>query len=120
MADKNQSSGVLSIIGAGTIVNGSIKSEGSIRIDGKIVGNVATVSDAAVGITGIVEGTVDARNITIAGKVLGTLNAAQKLVLEGKSVLKGDLRTARLVIDEGAVFDGKSSMSVPPPQQSAR
>jgi cytoskeletal protein CcmA (bactofilin family) len=115
MAEKNQGGGTFSVIGTGTLVTGNIKSEGTIRIDGKVVGNVATQSDTAIGLTGIVEGSIEARNITVAGKVLGTLNAAQKLVLESKSVLKGDLRTARLVIDEGAVFDGKSAMSVPPP-----
>jgi cytoskeletal protein CcmA (bactofilin family) len=89
-------------------------------VDGKIVGNVVTQADAAIGMNGLVEGSVDARNITVAGKVMGTLTAAQKLVLEGKSVMKGDIRTGRLVVDEGAVFDGRSSMaetpvSPPPP-----
>lgn len=114
MAEKNQTGGTFSVIGAGTVVTGNIKTDGSIRVDGKIVGNLVTQSDAAVGLNGVVEGSVDARNITIAGKVLGTLTAAQKLILEGHAVLKGDLRTSRLVVDEGAVFDGRSSMTGSP------
>jgi len=117
MADKNQAAGTFSVIGNNTVITGNIRTEGSIRVDGKIVGNVVTQADAAVGINGVVEGSVDARNITVAGKVMGTLTAAQKLVLEGKSVMKGDIRTARLVVDEGAVFDGRSAMtagSAPP------
>lgn len=114
MAEKNQTGGTFSVIGAGTVVTGNIKTEGSIRVDGKIVGNLVTQADAAVGLNGVVEGSVDARNITIAGKVLGTLTAVQKLILEGHSVLKGDLRTSRLVVDEGAVFDGRSSMTGSP------
>jgi cytoskeletal protein CcmA (bactofilin family) len=114
MADRNQATTTFSIIGTGTVINGNIKTEGSIRVDGRIVGNVVTQSDAAVGLSGVVEGSVDARNITIAGKVLGTLTAAQKLVLESRSVIRGDLRTARLVVDEGAVFDGKSTMAGAP------
>lgn len=110
MADKSQATTTFSVIGTGTVINGNIKTEGSIRVDGKIVGNVVTQADAAVGLSGVVEGSVDARNITIAGKVLGTLTAAQKLVLESRSVIRGDLRTARLVVDEGAVFDGRSTM----------
>jgi cytoskeletal protein CcmA (bactofilin family) len=114
MAEKTQTSGTFSVIGAGTVVTGNIKTEGSIRVDGKIVGNLVVQADAAVGLNGIVEGSVDARNITIAGKVLGTLTAVQKLILESRSVLKGDLRTSRLVVDEGAVFDGRSAMTGSP------
>ncbi|HTO95382.1 MAG TPA: polymer-forming cytoskeletal protein [Bacteroidota bacterium] len=123
MADKNLVGGTFSVIGNNTVITGNIRTEGSIRVDGKIVGNVVTQADAAVGINGVVEGSVDARNITVAGKVMGTLTAAQKLVLEGKSVMKGDVRTARLVVDEGAVFDGRSAMTAgsapaaPPPRE---
>lgn len=114
MAEKNQTSGTFSVIGPGTVVTGNIKTDGSIRVDGKIVGNLVAQSDAAVGLNGVVEGSVDARNITVAGKVLGTLTAVQKLVLESRSVLKGDLRSSKLVVDEGAVFDGRSSMTGSP------
>jgi cytoskeletal protein CcmA (bactofilin family) len=116
MAEKNQGGGTFSVIGAGTLVTGNIKSEGTVRVDGKIIGNISTQADTSIGLTGTVEGSIDARNITVAGKVLGTLSAAQKLVLESKSVLKGDLRTTRLVVDEGAVFDGKSTMSTSLPK----
>jgi len=119
MAEKTPAGGTFSVIGNNTFVTGNIRTEGSIRVDGKVVGNIVTQADAAVGLSGVVEGSVDARNITIAGKVMGTLTAAQKLILEGKAVMKGDIRTARLVVDEGAVFDGRSSMtgvpSAPPP-----
>jgi cytoskeletal protein CcmA (bactofilin family) len=114
MADKKPSGEAFSVIGTGTVITGNIKSDGTIRIDGKVVGNLVTLGDAAVGLTGVIEGSLDARNITVAGKVMGTLTAIQKLVLEGKSVLKGDLRTARLVVDEGAVFDGRSAMAATP------
>ena len=114
MADKTQASTTFSVIGTGTVINGNIKTEGSIRVDGRVVGNVITQADAAVGLSGVVEGSIDARNITVAGKVLGTLTAGQKLVLESRSVMRGDLRTARLVVDEGAVFDGRSTMAGAP------
>ena len=123
MADKNQATGTFSVIANNTIITGNVRTEGSIRVDGKIVGNVVTQADAAVGMNGLIEGSVDARNITVAGKVMGSLTASQKLVLEGKSVMKGDIRTARLVVDEGAVFDGRSSMTgtpVSPPARDSR
>jgi len=88
-----------------------IKTEGSIRIDGKLVGDVLAKANAAVGLTGVVEGNMTARNISVAGKVNGTVTAHEKLILEGKSSMHGDIRAARLVVDEGAMFDGKCAMT---------
>ncbi len=110
MADKN-SIKELNLIGAGTSIEGKIRTQGSIRIDGKMVGEVHAAENLALGLTGEIEGTVNGRNVTVAGKVRGNINAIDKLVFEGKAVVRGDVRAARLVIDEGAVFDGKISMS---------
>ena len=99
------------MISSGTTVEGKIRCQGSIRIDGKVVGEIAASEAVAVGLTGEVEGNVAAKNLTIGGKIRGSLNVVEKAVLEGKAVVKGDLRAARLVIDEGATFDGKVSMT---------
>lgn len=114
MADKPQTNGELSLVGTKTTIEGVIRTEGSIRIDGRLVGDVIAKANAAVGATGLVEGNVTARNISLAGKVNGTVTAYEKLVLEGKSVMRGDVRAARLVVDEGALFDGHCAMSAAP------
>ena len=114
MADKPQTNGELSLVGTKTTIEGVIRTEGSIRIDGRLVGDVIAKANAAVGATGLVEGNVTARNISLAGKVNGTVTAYEKLVLEGKSVMRGDVRAARLVVDEGALFDGHCAMSSGP------
>ncbi len=57
-------------------------------------------------------GQVKANNITLSGVLEGQINAAEKLVLENRSKLIGDLKAKILVIEEGAVFDGNSSMSL--------
>ncbi len=111
MAVKNDSIKELNFIGAGTIVEGKIKSPGSIRIDGKMIGEISAGENLAVGNTGDVEGNITARNITIGGNLKGTIMAQEKLVFESKAVVKGDIRAGKLVIDEGAVFDGKCTMT---------
>lgn len=111
MAVKNDSAKELNFIGAGTSIEGKIKSVGSIRIDGKMVGDVSASENLAVGISGEVEGTLAARNVTIGGKVRGLVTASEKLVFEAKAVVKGDIRAAKLVVDEGAIFDGKCVMT---------
>lgn len=109
MADKQQST-ELTLIATNTVFEGKLKTEGSIRIDGKFLGDIAAKANAAVGATGTIDGTLSARTITVAGKISGKVTAEEKLVLESKSVVHGDIRAAKLVVDEGAMFDGKCDM----------
>ncbi len=120
MTDKQQSNGTLSLVGAGTTIEGKVKTDGSMRIDGKVTGDVTAKANVTIGATGTVEGTVTAANIALAGRVQGTLVASEKLVLENKSVMRGDIKAAKLVVDEGAVFDGQCAMSSPAPAEHPR
>ncbi len=108
---KNDPVKELNLIGAGTVVEGKIRSQGSVRVDGKLIGDVTASESIAVGLSGEIEGNVTAKNVMVGGKIRGAVNAAEKIVFEGKSVVRGDIRATRLVIDEGAMFDGRVSMS---------
>jgi len=101
----------MNIIGAGTVVEGKIRSQGSVRVDGKLIGEITASESLAIGTTGEIEGNVTAKNVTVGGKVRGTINASEKIVFDGKSVIRGDIRATRLIIDEGSIFDGKVSMT---------
>ena len=101
----------MNLIGQGTSVEGKIKTQGSVRIDGKITGEITASESIAIGLMGEVEGTVTAKNVTVGGKMRGSLSVTEKLVFEGKSVIRGDIRAAKLVVDEGCMFDGKVSMA---------
>ncbi len=111
MAEKHEANGELSLIGAGTKVEGQITTEGSIRIDGTMIGNVNAKANAAIGPSGKVDGNLSAKNVSLSGKLKGAINASEKLILESKSVLHGDIKASKLVVDEGALFDGKCSMT---------
>ena len=101
----------MNIVGVGTVVEGKIRSQGNVRIDGRMIGDISASESLAVGVNGEVEGNITAKNVMVGGKVRGTINASEKIVLEGKSVVRGDIRATRLVIDEGSVFDGRVSMT---------
>ena len=101
----------MNVIGAGTVVEGKVRSQGSVRIDGKLVGELTASESLAVGNTGEIDGNITAKNVTIGGKVKGTINVSEKVVFECKSVVRADIRATRLVIDEGSIFDGKVSMT---------
>jgi len=111
VAGKSDPVKEINMIGSGTVIEGKIRCQGSIRIDGKLIGDLSVGEAVAVGLTGEVEGAITAKNITIGGKVRGSIVAAEKVVFEGKSAIKGDVRATRLVVDEGCVFDGKVAMS---------
>ncbi len=104
----------VTIISGGVIIEGKVSSSGNIRVDGNIKGDVKANGTITIGEGGEVEGQLTGDSITIGGKVKGTILAKEKLVLESKSTLKGDIVSKILVIEAGAKFDGKSSMSEQP------
>jgi cytoskeletal protein CcmA (bactofilin family) len=100
----------LNFLGGGTVVDGTIRANNSVRVDGKVKGKLICKNTLTVGINGEIEGEVEAKNAIIGGKIKGKIKVAEKLVLEAKSVLMGDLKASKLLIDEGAVFEGNSDM----------
>ena len=98
------------IVGKGSSLEGTLKVENSIRVDGRIKGHVTTTESLVIGKEGEIEGEVIAKNAIIGGRVRGKISATGKVVLEGKALFQGEMKTARLVIDDGAVFDGRCSM----------
>ena len=100
----------ITIISQGVTLDGKISSEGSIRVDGTIQGDVNSQENVTVGESGEVFGQINGQIITIGGKVNGVINAKDRLILEAKAKLKGDVFTKIFVIEAGAQFDGKSNM----------
>jgi len=107
----NGDSEEITIISYGVKVEGKVSSNGSIRLDGTIQGDIICQGSVTIGESGEVYGKVNGQSITIGGKVEGMINAKEKLMLESKADLKGDIYTKILVVEAGARFDGKSNMS---------
>lgn len=100
----------ITIISHGVKLEGKISSGGSIRVDGVIQGDINSQSNVTVGEQGDVSGQINAESVVIGGKVVGSVNAKEKIVMESKANLKGDIFTKILVVEAGARFDGKSNM----------
>lgn len=98
------------LIGKGSKLEGTLIVENSLRIDGIIKGNVSTSDSLVIGKQGEVEGEITAKNAVIGGKVNGKINAAGKVVLESRAIFHGEMKASRLVIDDGAIFDGQCTM----------
>lgn len=106
----NGESDDITIISNGVKVDGKLSSNGNIRFDGAIQGDIICEGDVTIGDQGEVYGKVNGNSITIGGKIEGAINAKEKLILESKANLKGDVFTKILVVEAGARFDGKSNM----------
>jgi cytoskeletal protein CcmA (bactofilin family) len=89
---------------------GTLTSKDSIRIDGRLIGQVSSEGTITVGSTGKVEGNLTAKQIITAGVISGGIKASEKVELKGTSRLEGDLLTVRLVIEDGARFEGMCNM----------
>ncbi|MBD3409580.1 MAG: polymer-forming cytoskeletal protein [Ignavibacteriales bacterium] len=111
MKNQGKHEDVISIIGPGVEINGVVNSQGSMRIDGYIKGDITAKGDVVIGDTGETVGAIRGKSVTLAGRVTGEVFCEDKLTLEANSTLQGDLVAKTLVIEAGAKFDGKSSMS---------
>ena len=100
----------INLIGVGTYIEGEVKSDGDIRIDGKINGTVVSKSKVVIGSTGVVEGNIYCENADVSGKIQGNIEVAELLFLKKTSVLEGDITTGKLVVEGGAAFNGKCTM----------
>jgi cytoskeletal protein CcmA (bactofilin family) len=99
------------IIGKGSILDGNIQVQNSMRVDGRIKGNIVCSDTVVIGKDGEVTGEVKAGNLLLAGRLVGKIVADGKVYLESKAVIRGDIKALRLVVDDGAVFDGNCVMN---------
>lgn len=105
------SPGKINSIMEGTSIEGEIKSDSNIRIDGRVKGTVNARGRVIVGQTGVIEGEVICQSSDIEGTVIGKVNCQDLLSLKATAKLQGDINTKKLAIEPGAVFTGNCSMS---------
>lgn len=110
--DSDGKSTALNIISPGTSVDGDIVTNSSIRVGGKIKGTLKCGQTLTISESGEIEGVIQAKNAVVSGKIQGKVNVQEKLVLRENSRLVGELKSKKLIIEEGAIFDGASDMGV--------
>src|ERR1700735_4895990 len=100
-----------SLIGAGTSMKGDITSNGDLRIDGTLIGNINCTAKVIIGANGVVEGDINGQQADILGKVTGTITVKDLLQLKGGSHLNGNIQAAKLKIEPQANFNGEGPMT---------
>src|SRR6202008_725307 len=99
------------ILSSDVEIKGSIKFQKELLIDGKVEGEINSDGVLTIGENADIRGEIKTKSITVYGKVQGNITVAERCELKSKCTLQGDLKAARLVIEEGATFIGKSEVS---------
>jgi cytoskeletal protein CcmA (bactofilin family) len=111
-APSNGNQSVVNIIGTGTQIEGEIKTDSDIRVDGKVKGTITSKSKIVVGSTGIVDGDLICDTADVSGKIFGKVEVTDLLFLKASGYLEGDIVTGKLVVEAGARFTGSCKMGV--------
>jgi cytoskeletal protein CcmA (bactofilin family) len=101
---------VISIIGPGMRVVGDLETDGTVRIEGQVDGNIRAGKAVVLGKEGIVQGTILTQDAVISGRLVGTLTAESRLELQATSRIEGDVHARRLHLEEGAILNGTVNM----------
>jgi cytoskeletal protein CcmA (bactofilin family) len=104
--DYNQES----IVGPSVKIDGDLKSQGNLRIDGTVTGKVKTTQNLFVGESANISADVDAENASVSGTVQGNIKVSGALTIGRTGRLLGDITCGTLMVEEGAYFIGKCNM----------
>ena len=98
------------ILGPRDRLIGELHIEGDLHLDGQVEGEISATGDVEIADAAIVKASVAGGDVNILGHVNGSVTARKRLVVGRSGSLIGDVRVARLVIQDGAKFSGNVSM----------
>ncbi len=102
---------ITAFLGKGTEFKGVLSFEGTIRVDGKVEGEVVSKDTLIAGDGAYLHGEITVGTLISSGKVFGNINASQKVHILAPGTMQGNIKTPRLIIEEGVLFDGKCEMA---------
>lgn len=100
----------INLLGAGTSISGDIISNGDIRINGNLTGNLSTKGRVIIGETGKIQGEIACKNADILGFVEGKLTVVELLSLKSTATVTGEVTLGRIAIEPGCKFNATCKM----------
>jgi cytoskeletal protein CcmA (bactofilin family) len=98
----------------GVKVDGRLETTGTFRIDSEMKGHLFSEDTLIVGEHAVIEGQITGNEVIVGGRCNGTIRAKASVELQGNAIVTGEVHTACLVIEPGAVFDGQCFLSASP------
>ena len=93
-------------------IKGSIRFSAELVVDGKIEGEIISDGHLTVGENAEIKGEIKTKSVTVLGKINGNIAVTERCELKTRAHLVGDLKAARVIIEEGATFVGKSEVTL--------
>jgi cytoskeletal protein CcmA (bactofilin family) len=106
---KTKASTEPTVIGRGTLIEGTIRVSGRVQVDGQIDGTLVAEGPVSVGPSGSIIGEVVAHELAVGGRVEGKVNVREHLHVAPDGVCRGDVRYGSLQVDRGGVLDGSTA-----------
>jgi cytoskeletal protein CcmA (bactofilin family) len=103
--------GSKNVLNSDVELKGTLTFDGELTFDGKLEGDINSDGTLNLGDNAVVKGTIDVGSIVVRGKITGNLIAKDKIEIKAKAELFGDIRAAKLIIEEGVTFVGKSEVN---------
>jgi cytoskeletal protein CcmA (bactofilin family) len=112
------------VIGKGTVIEGTIRVSGRVQIDGHVDGSLIAEGHVSVGPTGSVMGEVVAAELAVGGRVEGKVSVRDHMHIAPGGIARGEVRYGSLQVDRGGVIDGSTAHGEAPntiePTESAQ
>ena len=102
---------VINLIAKGTQITGDLLSDGDLRIDGELIGNLESKGRLVIGATGRINGEITCNSCEISGNHSGKIYVHELLSLKASCYVTGEIVTGKLSIEPGAYFAGTCTMS---------
>ena len=103
--------GLPNIVGSGTKFVGDIETNGDLRVDGTIEGNILSKGKIVLGSAGVIKGTIKCVSAEVSGSFEGNMEVSELLTLKSTSYFKGEMNISKLSIEPGAIFIGTRAMA---------
>jgi cytoskeletal protein CcmA (bactofilin family) len=109
--------GLTAFIDQGSSFEGKLSFKDTVRIDGHFSGQITSENTLVVGESGVIEADIRSQTVIVSGTIHGNVTAAKRIILHKTARVDGDVDAPSLVMEEGAVLNGKLNMASAPPKK---
>ena len=102
----------ITLLAKGVLLRGEIHVEGTVRIDGRLDGDIQTSGQVIIGEDGLVQGTINAGTVICSGRIKAKVTANERVQLMKTATLIGEVLTPVLIMEDGAKLQGVTDMGV--------